>query len=108
MIVLEDVVVFDIGVGWGVVYVDGLVFYMRRLMRFCGRCKKVIGIDVDDVVFGNLLLDEVYVIDKNIFFLLDSSVDFVFVDWVFEYIEDVLVFSVEVEWVIRFGGWFCV
>ena len=106
-IVSEDAVVLDIGAGRGVAHVDGSVSYTRRLMRFRGRCKKVIGIDVDDAVLGNPSLDEAHVIDKNTFPLPDSSVDIAFADWVLEHIEDVSAFSAEVERVIRPGGWFC-
>lgn len=100
-------VVLDIGAGRGQYHLEDPSPYRRRLINFKGRTSKVIGLDIDEVVFTNPSLDEAYVIEDGKFPVADASVDVAIADWVIEHIPDPDDFSRELHRVLKPGGWFC-
>ena len=61
----KDMVVVDLGAGRGSAHFEDLVPYRRKLRSLKGRCAKVIGLDVDDVVRNNPTLDEAHVLPPD-------------------------------------------
>jgi SAM-dependent methyltransferase len=91
-----DQVVLDIGAGAGEL----------NAYDFKGRCKEMIGVDLDPRVSDNPLLDRGICCDANKLPLPDASVDFVFSVYVLEHVEDAPGFSAEVARVLKPGGEF--
>jgi SAM-dependent methyltransferase len=104
----EGSVVLDVGAGRGAaVFVDQST-YRRGLQIFRGRCKKIIGIDVDRIVLENPSLDEAYVIGKDgVFPVPDESIDLIICDHTLEHVQEPAGFSAEVFRVLKKGGVFC-
>jgi SAM-dependent methyltransferase len=104
----EDMVVVDLGAGRGSAHIDDPVEYRRKLRSVKGRCRKVIGLDVDDAVCANPSLDEACVISPNGRFpIADETVDLMFSDATFEHVEDPGRFAAEIHRVLKPAGWIC-
>lgn len=101
-----DHTVVDFGAGRGhQASAKGLV---GTLSRFRGRCRKVIGLDVDPVVLQNPHVDEAYQIQPDGRTpLADASVDVIFSYAVLEHVADPAAFAAEIERILKPGGWFC-
>lgn len=106
-LVERDHIVVDLGAGRGDAHCDRADFVHARLMNFKGRCRKVIGIDVDPVVNDSPSIDEAQVFDGGQLPLEDASVDIIFSDWVLEHVEHPARFVAELERALKPGGWFC-
>lgn len=104
----KENIVVDLGAGRGAAaYVDTSP-YRLALMTLRGKCKKVIGLDVDEAVLTNPMVDEARLIGADgVLPLEDGSVDLIVSDAVFEHISNVEQFSSEIERVMRSGGWVC-
>lgn len=100
-------VILDIGCGRGR-YVEDPVSIRRNLRIFKGRCKKVIGIDVNNAARVNPFIDEFYLIQDNSWPIKDNSIDIVLCDSVLEHIEAPGTFFSECHRVIRPGGYVCI
>ncbi len=107
--VLEDGwTVCDIGAGRGAAHRDDKVRFRRELRRFNGRAGRVIGLDVDEAVATNPVLDEWHLIGSDGKLPLgDASVDMVLSDFTFEHIPDPALFAAEIARILRPGGWLC-
>jgi SAM-dependent methyltransferase len=104
----EDMVLVDLGAGRGSAHTDDPVEYRRKLRSVRGRCRRVIGLDVDDAICNNPSLDEAYVIPSHGRFpIADESVDLVFSDATFEHVEDPARFAAEIHRVLKRSGWIC-
>ena len=104
----KDDIVVDLGAGRGAAAQIATPAYTLELMNLRGQCKRVIGIDIDDVVFENPFLDEARLIpDDGRFPVQNNSVDLIVSDAVFEHINDPTRFSLEIDRVLRKGGWLC-
>ena len=101
-------VALDLGAGRGRGAVDDTVEYRRRMRVLRGKCRRVIGIDVDPAVLDNPGLDEAYVIEHDAPLPLDdSSVDLVVSDMTFEHIDHPAHTAAELTRVLRPSGWIC-
>ncbi|OGS37771.1 MAG: hypothetical protein A2293_14830 [Elusimicrobia bacterium RIFOXYB2_FULL_49_7] len=94
--VTPEKVVLDIGAGAG----------ERNRYSFKSRCQKMIGIDLDERVKCNPLLDVGMVADASSIPLPDNSVDLAFSIYVLEHIECPDRFIAEVKRVLKPGGVF--
>lgn len=101
-------VVLDVGAGRGAAHhVDGSA-YRRQLQQFKGRCREIIGIDVDPVVLENPNLDRALLIGSDGRFPIeDASIDVIICDHTLEHIGEPARFSEEVRRVLKHGGVFC-
>jgi len=100
--------VLDFGAGRGAGIQDDLVPYRRSLRTLKGKCKRVIGVDVDDAVVGNPGLDESYVIEPGGRIPLENeSVELIVSDATFEHITDPSPVTKELDRVLKPGGWLC-
>lgn len=103
----ERPVVLDYGAGRGAV-ADDPILARKALRTLRGRVGKVVGADVDPVVFTNPLLDQALLISPSgALDLPDSSVDLVVSDYTFEHVEHPEKVSCELARVLRPGGWIC-
>ena len=101
-------IILDIGCGRGA-YAEDPVSIRRELRIFRGKCKKIIGIDVDSNARENPVLDAFHLIGSNSHWpLKDESVDVALSDWVLEHVEDPWLFFSECRRVIRQGGYLCI
>jgi len=100
-------VVLDVGCGRGA-YGEDPVRVRRELRIFKGRCKRVIGIDVDEHAAENPFVDEFRRIEADRWPVEDGSVDLCTCDSVLEHVRDPEVFFAECRRVIRPGGYLCI
>jgi SAM-dependent methyltransferase len=101
-----DTVVLDIGCGRGA-YASDTVAYRRNLRIFRGKCRHVIGIDVDPAGQENPFLDEFRAISGDRWPLPDRSVDLAVADYVLEHVTDPDRFFAECARVLNVGGMLC-
>jgi SAM-dependent methyltransferase len=107
-LVKKDMVVVDLGAGRGSAFVDFPDDFKTGLRGFKGKCRKVIGVDIDPAVLQNTSLDEAKLIDKSGEIPLpDSSVDLIFADFTFEHVAEPDKFATEIYRILKPGGWIC-
>lgn len=103
-----EMTVLDFGAGRGMGVQDDAVPYRRELRTLRGKCRRVIGIDVDDAVRENPGLDEAHVVAPGADLPLDTaSVDLIVSDNTFEHITDPAPVTRELDRVLKPGGWIC-
>lgn len=100
-------VVLDVGCGRGA-YAEDPVSIRRELRILKGKCKKVIGIDIDENAKENPFLDEFHLIEGSRWHLEDESVDVCVCFNVLEHIEDPGSFFFECRRVTKHGGYLCI
>jgi SAM-dependent methyltransferase len=102
----EDLVV-DFGAGRGG-FLDEPDSYRQSLRTFKGKVRRVVGVDVDDVVLKNPTVDDALVWQPGTRIELeDDSVDLVVSDFTFEHIEDPSLVVPELRRILKPGGWVC-
>lgn len=100
-------IVLDVGCGRGA-YGEDPVITRRNLRILKGKCKKVVGIDVNDCGAVNPFIDEFRLIKKNERWPLeDGSVDVCVCDHVLEHMKNPELLFSECQRVIRPGGYLC-
>lgn len=102
-----DMVVIDLGAGRGCKAEELENDFTLQLTQLKGKVAKVIGIDVDEAVRENPMVDEAIVYDGKALPLPDHSVDLILSDAVFEHIDDPALFASEIDRVLKPGGWVC-
>ncbi|WP_257195689.1 MULTISPECIES: class I SAM-dependent methyltransferase [unclassified Bradyrhizobium] len=103
-----DYVVLDYGAGRAEYLEGDTCAYRRNLHNLKGRVKKLIGVDMDDVVLLNESLDEAYLLgEEGAIPLPDESIDLIVSDWVFEHIEAPAKVAAEFRRVLKPGGYVC-
>jgi SAM-dependent methyltransferase len=100
-------VVLDLGCGRGAGAED-TVAWRRELRDLRGRCRLVIGADVDPLASTNPTIDEFHLIEGDRLPLPDEHVDLCVVDFVLEHVQDVDAFFSEVVRVLKPGGHVCI
>lgn len=102
-----DAEVLDFGAGRGK-WAEKEQGYLRQLCHLRGRCRRLVGADVDPVVLSNPDLDEAVVIEpgKKLPFA-DGRFDLIYAWAVFEHIEEPTFFADELARVLKPGGWLC-
>jgi SAM-dependent methyltransferase len=105
-LIRPQMTILDLGAGRGQ-FLEDACGYRRDLMMLRGKVRKVIGVDVDDVVLSNRALDESHAYDGKRLPLDDQSVDLIVSDWVLEHVEEPDRFAGEVGRVLAPGGWLC-
>ena len=99
--------VVDIGCGRGA-YGEDPIPFRRGLRIFRGRCRKVIGLDVDPHARVNPFLDEFCIIEGECWAVEGDSADICIVDNVLEHVEDPGSFFSECWRVLKPGGFVCI
>jgi len=103
-----DMVVVDYGAGRGRFMEDESAPLRRDLCRLQGKVTRVVGLDLDDAVLSNPVLDEAHVIDLAVPLpLASNSVDLVLSDYTFEHVDDPATVSGELTRILKSGGWIC-
>jgi SAM-dependent methyltransferase len=97
--------VLDVGCGRGA-YGEDAVRLRRELRIFAGKCRRVIGIDVDERARDNPFLDEFRPI-KGRWPIEDASIDLCLSDSVLEHVAEPEVFFQECRRVLKPGGYLC-
>tara|TARA_X000000950_G_C13850862_1_gene634433 strand:+ start:1002 stop:1721 length:720 start_codon:yes stop_codon:yes gene_type:complete len=100
--------VLDVGAGRGAWFFEDKNLIRRNLRKIKGKCKKYIGVDIDEDILDNKSTDINYFL-KNDFIipLKDRSVDVVLCDYVFEHVEQFEIFIKEINRVLKKGGFVC-
>jgi SAM-dependent methyltransferase len=107
-LLLPDDIVVDYGAGRGSRFLTEPEAYRTRLSRLRGKCRRVIGVDIDPVVRENPGVDEAYVIKADMPLPFTSgSCGMLIADFVLEHIRDPVFFVDEVFRILRPNGWFC-
>jgi SAM-dependent methyltransferase len=102
-----DMVVVDYGAGRGSGFEESVVF-KRELRTLKGKVRTVIGMDMDDKVLTNPLIDEAMVISPDRSLPLpDASVDMIVSDAVFEHLGNPGFVAKEFDRALKPGGWIC-
>lgn len=100
--------VLDVGCGRGAGLVDDPVRRRQELRQLRGRCRRVIGIDVDPVGAENPGVDEFrHLSDPTVWPVDDASVDLIVSDFVLEHIADPAQYFAEVNRVLKPAGVYC-
>jgi len=89
-------------------YAEDPIPLRRELRILKGRCKKVIGIDVDESARQNPFLDEFRLTEGRDWPFEGESVDVCICDSVLEHIADPDAFFAECRRVLRPGGYLCI
>jgi len=100
-------VVADVGCGRGFHAHDPVAF-RQDLLTLKGKCRRVIGIDVDDVGNQNPLTDEFRLIQGDRWPLENESVDLCLCQFVLEHLANPETFFSESARVLKEGGFLCV
>ena len=101
-------VVLDIGCGRGE-YAEDRVAFRRGQRIFRGKCRRVIGIDVDEVGRENPFLDEFHLIDGDTLWAIpEASIDLAVCDVVVEHLEHPDHFFRECQRTVKRGGYLCI
>lgn len=106
-LIRPESVVLEVGSGRGR-YDEDPVLFRRNLRIFRGRCRKVVGIDVDPGARANPFLDEFKLIESPRWPISDESVDVSICDSVLEHVEDPDAFFSEFRRTIKPGGYLCI
>lgn len=106
-LIRPDDTVVDFGAGRGEPHIDDTVVYRRELRMLKGKAKEVIGVDVDDVVQSNPGIDRAIVLTDTQIPLPDVSVDMIVSDFTFEHLPDPKKTCVELDRILKPGGWLC-
>jgi len=102
-----DAVVLDFGAGRGA-FLDDPVRARREVRQLRGCAGRVVGVDLDDAVLTNPAVDEAHVAEMGVRLPIDAvSVDLVVSDFAFEHIADPEWASLEIDRVLKPGGWLC-
>ncbi|MCF7992563.1 MAG: class I SAM-dependent methyltransferase [Thiohalocapsa sp.] len=106
-LVSQESVVLDFGAGRGKLqHIE--TGWKKELCSLRGRCRRLIGVDVDPVVMENSMTDENYVIDADGRIPLpDDSVDLVMAWAVLEHVTTPETTARELDRVLKPGGWIC-
>jgi SAM-dependent methyltransferase len=99
--------VVDIGCGHGAYRFDP-VEYRRQLRILKGKCRKVIGIDVDPRAAENPFVDEFHAIEGDNWPMGDGQADVCISDNVLEHVADPDHFFSEVWRILKPGGHICI
>ena len=100
-------VVLDVGCGRGA-YQDDEIPIRRDLRILKGKCRKVVGIDVDPEAAKNPYLDVFHLLEGPRWPIEDESIDLCVCDFVLEHVDDPDAFFSECRRVLRRGGYLCV
>ena len=103
----ESSVVLDVGCGRAE-YKDDPIPYRRELRTLRGKCRSVIGIDVDLAAETNPFIDTFYQINGSGWPLANGSIDLCLCDWVVEHLVEPSVLFSEVARVLRPNGTLCI
>lgn len=103
-----EMTVLDFGAGRGRAVQEDPVPYRRALQTLQGKCRRLIGADVDEAVLQHPRLDEAHVIPEHgPLPLADGSVDLIVSDATFEHITHPEAVASELARVLKPGGWLC-
>jgi len=100
-------VIVDVGCGRGS-FRDDPIEFRRELRNLTGKCREVIGIDVDNRAKENPFIDEFRLITEAHWPVEDQSTDLCVSDNVLEHIEDPDHFFSEIKRILRPGGYACI
>jgi SAM-dependent methyltransferase len=100
-------VVVDAGCGRGA-YGEDPVLYRRQLRILKGKCRRVIGIDVDPKGKENPFIDEFRSIEGNSWPVENEAADVCLADNVLEHVLDVEGFFSECRRILKPGGYLCI
>jgi SAM-dependent methyltransferase len=96
----------DVGCGRGA-YADDSCKIRKDLRILKGKCRRVIGIDVDSNAQENPHIDEFRLIKDSRFPINDCTINVLVADHVLEHLQDPITFFRECNRVLRPGGYFC-
>jgi SAM-dependent methyltransferase len=102
-----DMSVLDFGAGRGK-WADVEKGYRLTLTTLRGKCREVIGADVDDAVTSNSLVDRAVVLNPAERLPFGDAAFDLILSWaVFEHIDDPAFMAAELTRVLKPGGWIC-
>lgn len=106
-LIRPDMIVLDMGAGRAGWFTDDTVPFRKSVRSLRGKVARLIAADVDSAVLENPAADERLLIKDGRVPVSDGSVDLVICDYVFEHIEDPAAFSLEIDRILKPGGWVC-
>jgi SAM-dependent methyltransferase len=108
-LVTKDTIAVDVGCGRGQ-HQEDRVELRRKLKILRGKCRRVIGIDVDPGASENPFLDEFHLIssERGDFPLPDAVADLCVTDYVVEHVREPERFFAECHRILKPGGFLCI
>jgi SAM-dependent methyltransferase len=99
--------VLDFGAGRGRAAEDP-VAYRRGLRALRGSVAEVVGVDIDEAVMSNPMVDRAVVVNNSRELPFETeSFDLIVADWVFEHLDDPVEVGRELWRILKPGGWIC-
>lgn len=102
----KDLVVLDYGAGRGG-WENDKCKYRKEIRALRGKAKKLYASDIDEAVLLNKNVDQSLLMKGNKVNVKDNFFDIVIADYVMEHIKDPYEFAIEVNRILKPGGWFC-
>lgn len=103
-----EMTVLDFGAGRGRAVQEDPFPYRRALQTLQGKCRRLIGVDVDDAVLQHPRLDEAHILPEGGRLpIADGTVDLIVSDSTFEHIAQPEAVVPELDRVLKPGGWIC-
>jgi SAM-dependent methyltransferase len=102
-----DSTILDVGCGRGENINDDNVGIRRNFRNLRGKCKKVIGIDVDYAARNNPFIDEFKLLQNIEWPLANETIDLCLCDNVIEHVKDIDKFFGEIRRVLKPEGYLC-
>lgn len=103
----KEMIVVDLGAGRGAAH-DERPDFRTALRSLRGKCRRVIGADIDEAVLSNPSVDEAVLVARDgTIPLADLSVDLIFADFTFEHVVHPEKFCAEIDRILKPGGWIC-
>ena len=106
-LIKEGDTILDVGCGRGE-YQEDECGFRRKLRIMRGKCRRVIGMDVDTHAQSNPFIDEFYLIENDLLLAIENnSIDLIICDYVLEHVQFPDKLFKEFNRVLKVGGVVC-
>ena len=106
-IIKETDTVLDFGAGRAAWYEDDTCPVRKSIRLLKGKVSQVIAADIDEAVLDNRASDRQMIMDEGMLGLEPQSLDLIVAVYVLEHVADPALFTTQITYALKDGGWFC-